>query len=127
MIRNFKLLKLKFKKCELNVCCRYLHDLYDEKCNSTIEFNSFKTIVGEEKIRLKDYRVKGVPVQLDFYDSHLFNPKAKYGQSSIRPTVLLLPGGASTIKQYHYIIGSLVAENFRVLAFTFPGNNSFTI
>ncbi|CAF0871992.1 unnamed protein product, partial [Brachionus calyciflorus] len=83
-----------------------------------IEFNTLRASPSENKIG--EFRAEGIPVQLEYFDSHHFYKRLKYEQSTL-PTVLILPSGENSLKDYKYLIGSLITENYRVIALSFPG------
>ena len=69
------------------------------------------------KINLSQIRLKGVKMQLEYYDSS----NTRFHQS--QPTVLILPNSEGRIKQFEHLIGSFKQMNYRVIAVKFPGVN----
>lgn len=105
------------------------HKCFNEKCLIECEVNSLDSVrlyhvtddkETVDKIDSSKIRVKGVRMRLESYDSHSSMRNIRYQQSSL-PTVLLLPNAESDFRALDYLIGSLVEQNFRVLAFKFPG------
>lgn len=112
--------KLKSKLGTFTCTFRKYHTHFNEKCNQTFEFSTLTTYKPNmETFRISQLRITGVRMQLEYYDSHCYEPKLRYLQSV--PTILVLPSSEHDIKQYDYLIGSLVENNYRVLALKFPG------
>lgn len=100
---------------------KFIHSLYDPKCKSLIEISSMRSIAEDiNEIKMSEFRGKGINIQIEYYDSHRFDPKIKYNESCL-PTVLILPSSEHNLVDFDKLIGSLTEENYRVLAFSFPG------
>lgn len=114
-------LKIKFAKKFLKTLNTPLHTHFDPNCNLVIELDSVRTFINDvENFKISELRHKGIPIQIEYYDSHRFDSRLKYSQSSI-PTVLVLSSGEQIIQDYDYLIGNLTKENYRVLVMSFPG------
>ena len=97
------------------------HTHYDPKSKYFIEFNTLKTLYKEANtVKLKDYRIKGTLAKFKIYDTHRLYPNIKYNQAHL-PTVLIIPSGEHVIDDYDVLIGELVKDKYRVIAFQYPG------
>jgi hypothetical protein len=101
---------------------KYLHSKFDLSCTNVVKMFSLATtkIEYENNVKFGDLRFKGEICELEYYDSHLYDSKIVYKQSSI-PTVLILPSSEDDFIKYDSLIGDLVQNEFRVLALKFPG------
>jgi len=125
---------LKISKTNPWAPVRNYHKFFDEKCQLTCEISSLNSVYPNlsdanmdgnteesRKIDLNKLRLKGVRIQLEFYDSYSTRRDLQYQQSV--PTILVLPNSEADINQLDYLIGSFAQEDFRVLAMKFPGEH----
>ncbi len=91
------------------------------KCKSIIDIKSLRIVLNPDiKLNPNEFRFCGVPIRIQFYDTHRLDSGIRYNQSSI-PTVLLLASNEDKLETYKYLIEKLLNEKKRVLALNFPG------
>lgn len=105
----------RFIKPSLTVA-RFYHSHYQPECCSVVKIQSMCIDIS----KIKNFRLNGIPLEIEYYDSHRFNNRLKYDQS-ILPTVLILPSGEKTIQDYEHLYGELTKLNYRVLSISLPG------
>jgi hypothetical protein len=95
---------------------------YRPECVNQLRIQSLKTVdLTKPDLKLANLRFSGVKMQIEYYDTHLFEENITYKQSSM-PTIVLLPGSQHELSDYDYLIDSFASKNYRVVALRFPGN-----
>jgi hypothetical protein len=106
-------------KSTLNKLQQYSY--LNTKCKSIIDIKSLRIVLNPDiKLNPNEFRFCGVPIRIQFYDTHRLDSGIRYNQSSI-PTVLLLASNEDKLETYKYLIEKLLNEKKRVLALNFPG------
>ncbi len=98
------------------------HQFFDDRCFSKVQIHSLKTRMNAttQTLSIGDLCMAGIPIELGFYDSHLFDKRTQYTQAS-QPIVLILPASDSSTQDYTHLIDTLVEKQVRVLSVEFPG------
>jgi hypothetical protein len=95
---------------------------FNPKFNSTIELSSVFTSKNDiQSIKLNEFRIKGIKLNLRYYDTHLYDRKIKY-EHPICPTLLVLPNGESKIEDLANFIDYFSSQKYRVLVMELPGS-----